>query len=721
MTSQIRGLNQAVRNSNDGISLAQTAEGALQESTNILQRMRELAVQSSNDTNSSSDRTSLQSEVNQLQQELSRIADTTSFNGKNLLDGTMNNAQFQVGANANETISFSINSARAVDLGNESLKTTNTNGIESSTYSTTAATSTGASGGTAGTAAGTPSTTGVATETVKVFDADGIQIGSDVDLDNGTTNTVAAAVTALDAMDGVSATGRNSVVIEDVVAGVSGTTDNEIDGTLTISDGTTTVAFDLDGLGTGDGTGGADGTLTDANMNALAAALNNATTGFGAGSASYDSTTGQLTLSLADAANISVSIAGIAADASGSVTNEGSVDVTGLGDTTATSLEGTGATAEGVLVAGVLEVSIDDPSSGITLTSDLTTGTGLFSDTQVDDTTGVVSFQKRGLASTDGLATGGNAVAEQTLTIVGPNGSNDDTLIKADSTANGIATAVNLVAADTGVTAEARTTATIDNLSANGSVTFNLQGTQADDEIVEINATVTTSDLSSLAQAINNEAGRTGITAVLSGSNDSIELVQAEGYDIKISEFEHSAAIDGGVEQSIDISGNEGGATTLLDGGANSTLNSTVVGGEVSFSAAGDFNITSDIAATATGGSIFAGAAGTANVSTLSSVDNIDITTVAGSADAIKTIDGAIAQIDTMRGDLGAIQNRFESTISNLSNVSENLSAARSRILDADIAQETSAMTKNNILQQAGVSILAQANQAPQLALSLLG
>ena len=73
-----------------------------------------------------------------------------------------------------------------------------------------------------------------------------------------------------------------------------------------------------------------------------------------------------------------------------------------------------------------------------------------------------------------------------------------------------------------------------------------------------------------------------------------------------------------------------------------------------------------------------------------------------------------------MRGDLGAVQNRFESTISNLQNVSENLSAARSRILDADIAQETSAMTKNNILQQAGVSILAQANQTPQLALSLL-
>ncbi len=118
MTSQIRGLNQAVRNANDGISLAQTAEGALQESTNILQRMRELAVQSANDTNSDSDRSSLQSEVKQLQAELGRIAETTQFNGKNLLDGTMKDATFQVGANAgtNQTISFSIGSAKTEDL-----------------------------------------------------------------------------------------------------------------------------------------------------------------------------------------------------------------------------------------------------------------------------------------------------------------------------------------------------------------------------------------------------------------------------------------------------------------------------------------------------------------------------------------------------------------------------------------------------------------------------
>jgi len=118
MTSQIRGLNQAARNANDGISLAQTAEGALQESTNILQRIRELGVQSANDTNSDSDRESLQAEVTQLKAELDRISETTQFNGRSLLDGTMSDATFQVGANAgsSQTISFSIDSAQTSDL-----------------------------------------------------------------------------------------------------------------------------------------------------------------------------------------------------------------------------------------------------------------------------------------------------------------------------------------------------------------------------------------------------------------------------------------------------------------------------------------------------------------------------------------------------------------------------------------------------------------------------
>ncbi|MEW6312193.1 MAG: flagellin hook IN motif-containing protein, partial [Pseudomonadota bacterium] len=117
MTSQINGLGVAVRNANDGISIAQTAEGALQQSTNILQRMRDLALQSANGSNSSADRDSLQKEVGQLKTELDRIATTTSFGGQKILTGGFKGVAFQVGSNANETISVSVASAQTKDLG----------------------------------------------------------------------------------------------------------------------------------------------------------------------------------------------------------------------------------------------------------------------------------------------------------------------------------------------------------------------------------------------------------------------------------------------------------------------------------------------------------------------------------------------------------------------------------------------------------------------------
>ena len=122
MNSQIQGLNQAMRNANDGISLAQTADGALAESTGILQRMRELSLQASNGIYNSSDRASMNAEFTQLQAELDRIAGTTTFNGKQILDGSMTSgASFQVGANANETINVSIDGATQADLGTGSL------------------------------------------------------------------------------------------------------------------------------------------------------------------------------------------------------------------------------------------------------------------------------------------------------------------------------------------------------------------------------------------------------------------------------------------------------------------------------------------------------------------------------------------------------------------------------------------------------------------------
>ena len=116
-TSQIRGLDQAVRNANDGISLIQTAEGALDETTNILQRMRELSIQSANGIYSDADRATLDAEVQQLKDEIDRIAETTSFNGQSILDGTLEDVALQVGSDANQTITFGLDGFDTSSLG----------------------------------------------------------------------------------------------------------------------------------------------------------------------------------------------------------------------------------------------------------------------------------------------------------------------------------------------------------------------------------------------------------------------------------------------------------------------------------------------------------------------------------------------------------------------------------------------------------------------------
>ena len=128
-TSQIRGLNMAVRNANDGISLAQTAEGAMKAAGDILQRVRELAVQSANASNSASDRQALQQEVGQLVSELDRISQTTEFNGSKLLDGSFGTQQFQVGANANQTIVAATANLRTNVYGNNQVSGTGAAGV----------------------------------------------------------------------------------------------------------------------------------------------------------------------------------------------------------------------------------------------------------------------------------------------------------------------------------------------------------------------------------------------------------------------------------------------------------------------------------------------------------------------------------------------------------------------------------------------------------------
>ncbi len=258
----------------------------------------------------------------------------------------------------------------------------------------------------------------------------------------------------------------------------------------------------------------------------------------------------------------------------------------------------------------------------------------------------------------------------------------------------------------------------LDNLGGSGIFTFNLNGANtagADAESFSVNI-ANQNDLSALRDAINNKASVTGITAKLD-NDGAVILTNTEGHDIVISDWTESGGADANIEVTgLDASGAEKGSAIALDSD-DAGADSVRVGGSLTFDSAKSFTVNSAQAAGANNGLFTA----QVNGSALKNVASVDIGTQAGAENALAVIDGAISFIDDERANLGAIQNRFESTIANLQNISENVSAARSRILDADIAAETSNMTKQNILQQAGVSILAQANQAPQLALSLLG
>ena len=435
MFSQIRGLNQAARNANDGISLAQTAEGALQETTNLLQRMRELAVQSANDTNSSSDRQSIQDEVINIQAEINRIATTTSFNNRKLLDGTFGVAKFHVGSEANETITVTTGDAKGGSLG--------------------------------------------------------------------------AHRTAL----------------------------------------TSEVA---------EGTAGA------------------ATTGY----------------------------------------------------------------------------------------------------------------------------TGAN------LIINGSKGTGTATILTSDS-AKTAATAINAQTVNTGVTASAFTKAELSDI---GNQSFVFEITTATGTAT-VSSSVSGGDMSTIVEAINDHSATTGVTAVESETNtDGVTLESAVGDTLGI------RMISGGGDV-WDLQGYHQAGTLTAAVTVDSTAASAQgeVRGYVLIESDKAFSIAN------TAGTIGATAADYSSLtSSLSSISSVDLKTQTGSNDALTVIDKAIAKIDAIRSNLGAIQNRFESTITNLTNVSENISASRSRVLDADFAMETAELTKQQIIQQAGLSMLTQANQLPQSALALL-
>jgi flagellin len=697
-TSQIQGLSQASRNANDAISLSQVAEGALQEVTNLLQRSRELAIQSANGTNSSSDRAAIQDEVNQLKQELSRIATTTTFNGLNILNGELRNALFQVGAEANQTIGVTIRDTRATAIGSNQMATNNPDGLEGATRKQLYI---GTVGGAGGAALGAEVAVGQANAATNGYSVSTFSVSNVTSAGVTTIQTLGVAAndqantiaTNLSALTGVKARGFNEVTVDNLAA-LNGATSITLNGQVIAAGAAATV-------------------------NTIATAINGNAVLQAAGI--YAVSTGtEVTITALDGRDM------VFANAAGT----GVFDMTGLRGGAATTL----VAAQSTTFGGRVDIEL---SERFTIASDV--DSIIINGTATTVAVGNGTITDKINSTTISANDLNNNIGAQNVTLVGSAGS-ATVAVNAGQSADSIVTGINAVSGSTGITAEARTTATLSNLSANGNVSFTVYGDNAIG--ANVSATVTSADLGALMNAINNVAGTTGITAALGADNSSVVLTHQTGKNIVLQNFTHSAAVDfaapavtpvsgtgstlvAAVEQSITVTGNaannSGTAVTLYDGGARTNFDTTVIGGEITFLSADSFNVASDISGLAsTGTSLFSGGANTANSSTLLDVGQIDVSTQAGANAAISIIDGALDQISQVRAELGAVQNRFGSTISNLANNVENLQAARSRIQDADFAQETANMTKAQILQQAGIAILAQANSLPQNVLALL-
>ncbi len=528
MTSQINGLNQASRNANDGISLAQTAEGGLQSITDSLQRMRDLSVQAANATNTATDRAALQQEVDNLVQQINTVASQTAFNGVKLLDGTFNSQAFQIGANSGELITIgSISSAKSDALGV---------GTTSSYVTTQSATVTNGA---------------IATGGITV---NGYGVGPSVS--DGVSSSVS--------INGATITGTGA----------------------TIADGDVKI----NGVSIGATTGGSTVTLQG---DAIRDAINSvtATTGVVASNAS-----GVLTLASKDGRDIKIELTG-----AGTLANTG-------------------------LTAGTTKVGADRAIATAAAFNTVTGQTG-------------VSAVATATSVTSGALTTFAAVAGDNTDYIKINGVKLGAIAAGANVAaqgNNVVAAINAVSNQTGVIATFNTASNKISLSATDgrTITVETKGTAA--------------------------ATNTGFTAnTLTNTYGGIKLSSSSSAGINL-------------------------------GGANLTSTALTAG---------------YTAATATFGA---------------GISSVDLTTASGAQNAISTIDAALANINSNRASLGALQNRFSSVVSNLATTSENLSASRSRILDADFAAETANLTRAQIMQQAGTAMLAQANSLPQNVLSLL-
>ena len=640
MVSQIKGLNQAVRNANDGISFAQTAEGAMDEMTNILQRMRELSVQAANDTNSASNRASIQSEINQLYDEIDRIAKTTQFNGVNLLDGSGGATNFQIGANAGESISFSIEAVTTKDL--------NLNAVSGLGE---------LNGGRVQTITGGTDSNAVAINGVNLS-------GLAVNSANG-ANTVAAAVNQITGATGVTASAYN------VVSGVAG-------GSGVITDGGLQIAV----------SGGAFQNVAAAGS--MSELVDNINRDIGGVTATLESN-GGLTLTNDTGATIEVQGSNIA--------NTGLVADKYQGFVSLTSSDGS-----------AIAIAADTTQTAVTADFQDVRQLGFNTMTGSDKITGG-TVNNNSISESDKIiingvelgAVTGTSAADKAFAI---NAISTQTGVDAAATTEKVYTVVFANDTDTGQVG-------IEGLSASSADGFNELRING----VVVTGLATASSLDEVITAIA-AAGLQGVVASATPAG-KLQLTSQSGQDIAMTVVDSAGAVQSGIGAPSEVG--------LFDPQGVRVAEST---------SARDINRGTITLTGQNGKDVVVTSKAVSQAQQTTALDKLGISNVGGNSiavgiglsvgsvknaeNSITRIDAALKQISSVRGDLGAIQNRMASTISNLENVSQNLSAANSRIRDADFAAETSKMSKAQILQQAGTAMLSQANASSQNVLSLL-
>lgn len=741
MTSQVRGLDQAVRNANDGVSLIQTAEGALQESTNILQRMRELAVQSSNGIYSDSDRKTLDAENKQLIAELDRISKTTSFNGRNLLDGTLGSVDLQVGASAGQTITFAI---KAMDSKNLGLGSTSADlSGDRITYD-----------GSSDVGQGNIVINGIGLKAIT-------NIGSTTLTDTQLSDVIKDIN---DNVTGVTASGFNIAKAANAGTGILSASET-LRITLGSADGGASVNYDVSNT---------------ADMKELVSKINAATGGSvvasldDAGKLSLSNTTGgSITVAYDNAAPFAAAQAGASlgtitgfsdTGADGTETYNGSIALKSDNGEPITITTGANGTDADLAVLGfrrtegagqVLSAGLDSTAQNAALAAGdlkingtdigvVAANAGLAAKVTAinakSDITGVTAFtQANKTFKFDSTATTTQLVGSSTaaLTAGGNIGINGVTVaLAANDTISQQATKINAVSASTGVIASVDSNGKLNLYSESGITLF-------DDGTVTFESQYGFGG-GSLATSTTSTADAVQATGALEVNGKVISFTALQNTDTIVSEFNAQTATTG-VTASVDENGalklTSASTMTLKASGANSFETAKALGITFTSDTIGSDSINDTLVIdprlqlkSNSGTPISvevtsAGASATkllnqntslASAVTGSAISNLSISTKAGATAALKSIDTALDTINDTRSQLGSINNRLDFTVSNLTSISEKTTAARSRIVDADFASETANLSRSTVLQQAATAMLAQANQRPQNVLSLL-